>query len=122
MHRILIVEDDVNLLNLYQEVLGNEGYTVDRAEDGREALQQLEAHKPDLVILDLMLPYIDGFEVLRQIKQSPVTKDTQVIVFTNLDSEIQKEKVLKLGANKFLIKVGNDPSELINEVKDSLGD
>ncbi len=121
MHRILIVEDDVNLLNLYQEVLGNEGYTVDRAEDGREALQQLEAHKPDLVILDLMLPYIDGFEVLRQIKQSPVTKDTQVIVFTNLDSEIQKEKVLKLGANKFLIKVGNDPSELINEVKDSLG-
>ncbi|HSX57837.1 MAG TPA: response regulator [Candidatus Saccharimonadales bacterium] len=115
--RILVVEDDVSLLDLYNEVLTKAGYIVDLAEDGREALAKAENFKPEIIILDLMLPYIDGFEVLSQIKQSPVLKEINVIVFTNLDSEVQRKKAEDLGASQFLVKVGNDPETLLTALK-----
>ena len=117
MKKILIVEDDINLLNLYKEVLTKEGYQVDLAEDGGEALQRAEIFQPDVVLLDLMLPYIDGFQVLSQLKSNPKTEHCFVIVQTNLDSEMQRQKAKNLGANEFLVKSESDPGSLIDDIK-----
>ena len=117
MTKILIVEDDISLLNLYNEVLKKEGFEIELADDGQQALLKAEAFIPDVVLLDLMLPYIDGFEVLEKLKSNPITKDARVIVQTNLDSEIQKEKALKLGASEFLVKSDDNPGSLLKEIK-----
>lgn len=115
--RVLIVEDDVDLLNLYREVLTKEGYILDLAEDGNEALQKADVFQPDIVLLDLMLPYVDGFTVLEQLKASPKTEHCFVIVQTNLDSETQRQKAKNLGANHFLVKSEGNPGSLVEEIK-----
>lgn len=120
MPKILIVEDDIDLLNLYNETFSTAGFEVDLAEDGLEALQKLALFKPEIVLLDLMLPNIDGFTVLENIKTNPETTSIKVVVQTNLASEIQKEKALQLGADKFLIKTGNSPGNLVEEVNQVL--
>ncbi len=120
MKKILVIEDDIYLLELYREVLVNAGFETDTAEDGRQGLEKAESSIPDLILLDLMIPYIDGFEVLEKLKAKDITKNIKVVVFTNLDSEKQKEKALKLGAEKFVVKVGNDPSMVVSIVKEIL--
>ncbi len=118
MKKLLIVEDDIYLLKLYGEVFEKEDFEVATAEDGREALQKIDQFKPEVMLLDLMLPYIDGFKVLETLKQNPETSEIKVVVLTNLDSETQREKALKLGADKFLVKSGNNPDILIQTVKE----
>ncbi len=117
MKKILIVEDDINLLNLYKEVLTREGYELKLAEDGGEALQIAASFQPDIVLLDLMLPYVDGFKVLEELKSNPKTEHCFVIVQTNLDSEMQRQKAKNLGANEFLVKSESDPGSLIEDIK-----
>ena len=117
MKKILIVEDDINLLNLYKEVLTKEGYEVALAEDGGEAIQKAEGFQPDAVLLDLMLPSVDGFKVLEEIRSNPKTENCYVIVQTNLDSEMQRQKAKNLGANEFLVKSESNPGSLIEDIK-----
>ena len=117
MKKILIVEDDINLLNLYKEMLTREGYEIRLAEDGGEALQIAASFQPDVVLLDLMLPYVDGFKVLEELKSHPSTEHCFVIVQTNLDSEIQRQKAKNLGANEFLVKSESNPGSLIDDIK-----
>ena len=109
MVKILIVEDDTNLLKLYQEIFSKENFEVETAEDGEEAIKKSKAFLPEIVLLDLMLPIVDGFGVLKELQADSQTKNAKVIVFTNLDSEIQKEKALNLGAAKFVVKSGDSP-------------
>ena len=117
MSKILIVEDDTYLLKLYSEIFEKENFEVMIAEDGREALQKIQDFKPDVMLLDLMLPYVDGFKVLEDVKKNPTTAATKVVVLTNLDSETQKQKALKLGAEKFMVKSSNNPDFLVDLVK-----
>jgi len=117
MSKILIVEDDIYLLKLYGEIFTKEGFEVELAEDGQEALQKAEKFTPEIMLLDLMLPYIDGFGVLEALKSNPQTKYTKVIISTNLDSEVQRAKAMKLGAAKFLVKSGDTPGNIVEEVK-----
>lgn len=117
MKKILIVEDDINLLNLYKEVLQEDGYEIELAEDGEQAIKKAQAFIPDVILLDLMLPTVDGFEVLKTVKADPATKDTLVIIQTNLDSEFQRDKAINLGAAEFLVKADDDPGKLLSEVK-----
>ena len=117
MSKILIVEDDTYLLKLYSEIFEKENFEVMIAEDGREALQKIQDFKPDVMLLDLMLPYVDGFKVLEDVKKNPTTATTKVVVLTNLDSETQKQKALKLGAEKFMVKSSNNPDFLVDLVK-----
>lgn len=120
MTKILIVEDDTYLLKLYSEIFQNENFEVALAEDGREALQKAGEFVPEVILLDLMIPYIDGFGVLQELKKDPKTEKAKVVVLTNLDSETQKQKALSLGADKFLVKSGNTPDLLLNSVKETL--
>lgn len=116
MAKILVVEDDIYLLKLYQEIFTKEGFQVQTAEDGQEAIQKAPEFVPDVILLDLMLPYVDGFGVLENLKANPKTKDIPVVVSTNLDSQKQRDKAANLGAVKFLVKAGDNPGNIVQEV------
>jgi DNA-binding response OmpR family regulator len=115
MARILIIDDDVLLLDLLQLHLSGRSVTVQVAEDAVIALRSIIESPPDLVLLDLGLPYLDGMEVLKAIKGDPATRHIPVIVITGHDDEAEYVRAKALGADAFLNKpVQRD--ELINEI------
>jgi DNA-binding response OmpR family regulator len=120
MAKILIVEDDRFLRELIARKLRNEGYEVLEAVDGEEGLKRIKEEKPDLVLLDLILPGIDGFEVLAKAKEDPDTAQIPVIILSNLGQREEVEKGLKLGAIDYLIKAHFTPGEIIEKIKNIL--
>src|SRR4026207_1120350 len=114
--KILIVEDERNIASFVSMYLKNARYTVEIARDGAEALQKAENAKPDLVVLDLMLPDIDGLEVCRQIRSS---SDVPILMLTARDDDIDKIVGLEVGADDYLTKPFN-PGELVARVKSVL--
>jgi DNA-binding response OmpR family regulator len=107
--RILIVDDDPRLLHVVSMYLGIEGYEVDTAPNGEEGLRLLEQHRPDLVVLDVMMPGIDGLEACRRIKSNPETRTIPVVLFTALSRTDDVENGRAAGANRFI----NKPFSLI---------
>jgi len=118
--KILIIEDDNFLRELIVQKLMAEGFEMSEAVDGEEGLKKVKEIKPDLVILDLILPGIDGYEVLYQVKKDPSTTKIPVIILSNLGQKEDVEKGLKMGAIDFLIKAHFTPAEIIEKVKASL--
>lgn len=104
MPKIMLVEDDNNLREIYGERLLAEGYEIVSASDGEEALALAVKEKPDLIISDVMMPKISGFDMLDILRQTPETKNTQVIMMTALSQSEDKERADKLGADKYLVK------------------
>jgi DNA-binding response OmpR family regulator len=121
-NKILIVEDDKFLRDLIIKKLNTEGYETVFAVGGEEGLKKVEEEKPDLVLLDLILPGIDGFEVLKQIKShsSDAVKKIPVIILSNLGQRDDVEKGINLGAIDFLIKAHFTPGEIIDKIKQVL--
>ena len=117
MKSILLVEDDPFILDIYTTKLKQSGFNVDTAQDGEAAIRKLEENKPDLLVLDIVLPQVDGWEVLRRIKANQELKDLKVIVFSNLGQKEEIEKGMKLGSVKYLIKAHYTPSEIVEEIK-----
>jgi len=111
--RILVVDDEPNIVDLVTMYLEREGYRVESAFDGAQALEQIQAHEPALVVLDLMLPEVDGFEVCRQTR---VRSDVPIIMLTARDDDVDKIVGLELGADDYLTKPFN-PRELVARVK-----
>ncbi len=120
MSKILVVEDDKFLREMITRKLDKEGYEVVEAVDGEKGEEKIKAEKPDMVLLDLILPGIDGFEVLERIKKDPSTSDIPVIILSNLGQKAEIEKGLKLGALDFLIKAHFTPAEIIEKIKESI--
>ena len=114
--KILIVEDERNIASFVSMYLKNARYTVEIARDGAEALQKAENTKPDLVVLDLMLPDIDGLEVCRQIRSG---SDVPILMLTARDDDIDKIVGLEVGADDYLTKPFN-PRELVARIKSIL--
>jgi DNA-binding response OmpR family regulator len=119
---ILIVEDDKFLRELLVRKLENEGFKIVRAIDGEEALKKIKEELPQLILLDLVLPGIDGFEVLRRIKGDPATSKVPVIILSNLGQREEVEKGIQLGANDYLVKAHFTPEEIVKKVKGVLGE
>lgn len=117
MRKILLIEDDPFLIDIYQTKLKEKNFEVFLAENGKEVFDILKEKKPDLILLDIVLPYIDGWEVLKKIKNDPKFKDIKVIIMSNLSQKQEIEKGLKLGAEKYLIKAHYTPSEVIEEIE-----
>ena len=115
--KILIVEDDKFLRDLISQKLTKEGYEVDEAIDGEEGVKMIKEVKPDLVLLDLILPGIDGFEVLVKMKENSSISSTPVIILSNLGQKEDVEKGLKLGAVDYLIKAHFTPGEIIDKIR-----
>lgn len=115
--KILIVEDDKFLRELIAQKLIKEGYDIGEAVDGEKGLKSIKEEKPDLILLDLILPGIDGFEVLAKMKEDPIMAQIPVIILSNLGQKDDIERGLKMGANDYLIKAHFTPGEIIDKIK-----
>ena len=122
MKKILLVEDDQFLVRVYKLKLEKQGYEVIYLEDGREVLQTVRVEKPDLVVLDLILPKKDGVEVLKELKGNTETKDVPVLVLSQLGMPEDIEKSKEAGAIDHLVKSQNSFAEVVTEVKRILSD
>jgi len=118
---ILIVEDDKFLRDLMNQKLIREGFDTAEAVDGEEGIIKIKEVKPDLVLLDLILPGIDGFEVLTKVKEDPTLSAIPIIVLSNLGQKDDIERGLQLGAKDYLIKAHFTPGEVIEKIKNILG-
>lgn len=115
--RVLIVEDDLFLRELYTDVLSSEGYKIDQAADGEQALQKMKIGGYDLVLLDIIMPKMDGISVVKQLQGTPPQAPNKCIVFlTNLDKDEEIKTALQLG-NGYLIKSQITPGVLAEQVK-----
>lgn len=115
--KILVIEDEKTLRFLLNQTLAEEGFEVEEAIDGEEGIQKLKESKPDLILLDLLLPGIDGFEVLSRIKRDSDLESIPVIILSNLGQEEEVERGLKLGAIDYLIKAHFTLDEIALRVK-----
>jgi len=115
--KILVVEDDSFLLQMYATKLKTEEYKVFTASTGGEALRLVEKEDIDLILLDLNLPEVDGFNVLEELKSNSKTKHIPVLVLTNFSQKEDINRCLDLGAEDFLIKAHFVPSEVIEKIK-----
>ena len=118
--KILIIEDDRFLIKLYSSKLQREGFEVMESISGEEGLNKILREKPDLVLLDLVLPQKSGFEILSEMKMNPETKDIPVIILTNLGQEPDVEKGLSLGASAYLVKTDFSVNQLPEIIKEHL--
>lgn len=114
--KVLVCDDEAGILRLIQVNLERAGYAVATAADGREALEKIHSERPDLVILDIMMPYKDGFGVLQEIRRSPDTRELPVILLTAKSSDADTLRGWQEGADSYLTKPFN-PVELITFVK-----
>ena len=121
MKKILFIEDESALQRAATQVLAEEGFKVLSALDGEIGLRLAREEHPDLILLDLILPKKDGFEVLRELKEDPAVKDVPVIILTNLEGSADVEKALALGATNYLVKTNYKLEEVVEKVKQVLG-
>jgi len=117
---ILIIEDDKFLRELIAKKLIKEGYEISEAVDGEEGMKKVKEEKPDLVLLDLILPGIDGFEVLSRMREESALASIPVIILSNLGQREDVEKGLRMGAVDYLIKAHFTPGEIIDKIKAAL--
>jgi DNA-binding response OmpR family regulator len=118
---VLLVEDDVFLSGIYKKKFEMEGYKIATADNGEQALVEVKKKKPDIVLLDILLPKLDGFAVLEKLQADAGTKEIPVILLTNLGQKDDVEKGLKAGAVDYLIKAHFKPSEIVEKVRKTLG-
>lgn len=115
--KIVLVEDDSFLAGMYVSKLNLEDFEVKLAENGEDGLKLATEIMPDLILLDILLPRMDGFEVLKKLKQNPSTADIPVILLTNLGQKKDVDRGLALGAEDYLIKAHFMPNEVIAKIK-----
>jgi CheY-like chemotaxis protein len=116
---ILVVEDDKDLNNAYRIILSNEGYTVESAFDGQEALEKLKTFQPKLILLDLLMPIMGGLEFLQHfnLKNHP---DVKVLIFTNMENSPEVAEAYTLGAHRCIIKSWTAPHNLARVISEAL--
>lgn len=115
--RVLIVDDDAFLSGIYATKLEMDGFAVLSARDGEEGLKAAAKERPDLILLDVLMPKLDGFEVLKRLKENPETKGIPVIMLTNLGQKEDIEKGMSEGAADYLIKAHFVPAEAVAKIK-----
>jgi len=120
MKTILLVEDDPFLIDIYTTKLKEIGFNVFVASDGEKVLDMITEAKPDLILLDIVLPHIDGWEIFRRIKENEKMKNIKIIILSNLGQREEVEKGIKLGAEKYLVKAHYTPSKVIEEIEEVL--
>lgn len=122
MAKIMLVEDDKSLREIYSIRLVAEGYEVVSAGDGEEALAMAVQERPNLILSDVMMPKISGFDMLDILRSTPETKNIKVIMMTALSSEDQRQRGESLGADKYLVKSQVGIEDVINAVHEVMGD
>lgn len=118
--KVLLVEDDKMILDMYTLKFTQEGYEVTQAENGKDGLDAAKRINPDIVLLDIILPQMDGFTVLKSLKADPKLKNIPVVLLTNLGQDGDVKKGIELGAVDYLIKANFTPSQVVDKVKSVL--
>ncbi|MEK7120267.1 MAG: response regulator [Patescibacteria group bacterium] len=118
--KILFIEDEKSLQEILGQALKQQGFEVKEALNGQDGLDLVAKFDPDLILLDLILPKLNGFEVLEKIKGNEATKNIPVIILTNLENSEDIQRVLELGAFDYLVKSNYSLNEIINKVKGAL--
>ncbi|MFH0969187.1 MAG: response regulator, partial [Patescibacteria group bacterium] len=114
--KILLVEDDLFILNMYKEKIEKKNFKVECAEDGISALEIARESIPDAILLDVVMPLMDGFETLQAIKKDEKLRGIPIILLTNLGQREDVEKGLKMGAADYIIKAHFTPSEVVDKI------
>jgi len=120
MKKILFIEDESALQKTFKDLLEKEGYEMLSAFDGQSGLKLAKEKKPDLILLDLILPKLHGFEVLKKLKEDQETKGIPIIVLTNLEKIEDVDKALELGATTYLVKALYNLEEVLEKIKKAL--
>lgn len=118
MSKILIVEDDPLMFRMYKKIFTFEGFEVDVAADGEEGLKKAREWQPNIILLDMMMPKMNGLQVLDNLKSDPACRKTPVVVLTNLAGESDAEAAMSKGAVRYIIKSEQDPKGVANIVKE----
>ena len=120
MQKLLVVDDDEYIRDLYEEMLKDSGFEVDTALDGKEGYEKIIAGSYDLILLDIMMPKMDGVEVLKKLAEDAKEKAAKVVLLTNLAHDPVMKEALSLGALAYLIKADMTPDQLVAKIKEYL--
>ncbi|MBI4836957.1 MAG: response regulator [Candidatus Portnoybacteria bacterium] len=120
MKKILITEDEPGLLEMYKLYFERAGYKVIDAADGKIGVSFVKKEKPDLILLDILMPQIDGWTVLKELKNDPETKTILIVIFSNLAQNEEIQRGLAMGADQYLVKSALTPKELLAKVQSLL--
>ncbi len=121
MKKILLIEDDPLLIDIYTTKLQQSGFEVQTVEEGEKAVMAIQQERPDIVLLDVVLPHVDGWEILQQVQASEELKRIPIVILSNLGQKEEIEKGLRLGAVRYLIKAHYTPSQVVEEVVKLIG-
>lgn len=113
--KVLIVEDDLMLVGVYKDVIESEGFSVETASDGEECMTRLQSYVPDIILLDIFIPKISGFDIIDKLRQSPVLSKIPVIVLTNV--YIDREELIQKGVKHCLIKAEVTPGDIVDKIR-----
>ena len=119
--KILLIEDEEIMISLLQRKLTMEGYEVSVTRDGEEGLKAMKEVKPDLILLDIIMPKMGGFEVMTEMQKDKTLAKIPVIVISNSGQPVELDRVQKLGAKDWLVKTEFDPQEVIDKVVKQIG-
>jgi CheY-like chemotaxis protein len=122
MTSIAIIEDDQAIAQMYRMKFESEGFAIEVAADGKSGLEMVSAHMPDLVLLDLQMPEMNGAEALKHIRKLPGGHDVPVIVLTNLGQQEAPKDLTALGIESYIIKADLTPSQVVEQVKKTLAE
>lgn len=117
---IILIDDEKSITDMYGEKIRQEGFNIFCANNGTDGARLISLYKPDLILLDIVMPQGDGFYVLNEIKKDNETKNIPVIVLTNLGNEKDKQEAFTLGAVEYMIKANNTPSKIIQKIKETI--
>ncbi|MFA6525878.1 MAG: response regulator [Candidatus Buchananbacteria bacterium] len=115
--KVLLVEDDQMIVEMYKLKLETDGFEVFVTDKGSEAIELAGKEKPDIILLDIILPEIDGFSILQEIKSDSATKKIPVMMLTNLSQESDQEKGTQMGAAGYFVKAQHTPADIMTEIK-----
>lgn len=119
--KILIIEDDRYISKMYQLKLSLEGYQVEVADNGRAGVEMVKSFAPNIILLDILMPELDGFEVLKLVKSEEATKSIPVLIMSNLGQEDHIQKGMEMGAIGYIVKSQYTPSKVVEKIKEVLG-
>ncbi len=119
--KILLIEDEKIMINLLEKKLTQEGYDVRVAINGEEGLKAMREEKPDIVLLDIIMPKMGGFEVMEEMSKDPVLKEIPIVIISNSGQPVELDKAKELGAKDWLIKTEFDPQEVVEKVEKQIG-
>lgn len=117
---VLVVEDEAVISRMYQKILSFEGFEVETAADGEEGWQRAKVLKPALILLDFMMPKLNGLQVLEKLKADPETANIPVVMLTNLAAPQEAELASKMGVTKYIIKSETEPKQVVELVREFL--